>query len=252
VTALGFGIDIGGSGIKGAPVDLLTGTLASKRIRIPTPQPATPDDVTSTVMQVVQSFAAQVTPERVGITMPCVVTAGVTRSASNIDRSWINHPASTTFSQALGCRVDVINDADAAGLAEIQYGAAKNHTGLVILTTLGTGIGSAMIYNGVLVPNAELGHIEIDGRQAEKRAAARVRTRKNLSWATYAKRLQRYYSTLEFLFSPDLFVVGGGISKDADEFLGLLKLKTPIVPAQLRNQAGIVGAAWYAANNTAG
>ncbi|MCL1923776.1 MAG: ROK family protein [Propionibacteriaceae bacterium] len=244
MTEIGFGIDIGGSGIKGAPVDLVAGKLATKRVRIPTPQPSTPQAVAETVKDVVSEFFGSQCPSSLGITMPCVVHDGVTRSAANIDPAWVNHRARDTFSETLGTEVVVLNDADAAALAELHYGAAQNHQGLIILTTLGTGIGSAMIYNGVLIPNAELGHIEIDSRHGEDWAAARVRVEESLSWPDYAQRLQRYYSTLEFLFSPDLFIVGGGVSKDADQFLPLLTLETPILPALLRNQAGIIGAAW--------
>jgi polyphosphate glucokinase len=248
---IGFGVDIGGSGIKGAPVDLVTGEFTADRVRIKTPQPSTPRAVIKTVAQVVAAFYPDKPPPSLGITMPSVIHGGVARSAANIHSSWLNYPVADAFAQALGYEVSVLNDADAAGIAELHYGAAKGQPGLVIMTTLGTGIGSAMIYDGVLIPNAELGHMEIGGRHAEKRAAARVKTQKNLSWAAYARRLQRFYSTLEFLFSPDLFVVGGGISKDAAKFLPKLRLETIIVPAQLRNQAGIVGAAWYASARTA-
>ncbi|MDR0489105.1 MAG: ROK family protein [Propionibacteriaceae bacterium] len=246
MSEIGFGIDIGGSGIKGAPVDLSTGELLAERVRISTPQPSTPVAVAETVAQLVNQFGADAATLPIGITMPCVVSNGITRSAANIDHEWINHPAAETFAAALRKEVTLVNDADAAGIAETYYGAAQGQLGLVILTTLGTGIGSAMIYDGVLIPNSELGHLEIGGRQAEKRAAASVRTKKNLSWKAYTRRLQRYYSTLEFLFSPDLFVVGGGISRDSEKYLPYLELNTPIIPAQLRNQAGIVGAAWYA------
>ena len=246
MSEIGFGIDIGGSGVKGAPVDISTGELLAERVRIDTPRPSTPSAVAQTVAQLVSQFGSDVATLPIGITMPCVVTNGITRTAANIDHAWINHPAAETFAVALGQEVTLVNDADAAGIAETHYGAAQGQSGLIILTTLGTGIGSAIIYNGVLVPNSELGHLEIGGRHAEKRAAASVRTQKSLSWKSYTRRLQKYYSTLEFLFSPDLIVVGGGISRDSEKFLPYLKLKAPIVPAQLRNQAGIVGAAWYA------
>ena len=244
-----IGIDIGGSGVKGAPVDLTTGELMAERVRIPTPQPSTPKAVAKTVAQVLAEFGDDVKDMPIGVTVPCVVTSGVTRTAANIDKKWIDYPAAEVISESVGRPVTLLNDADAAGLAEIYYGAAQGQGGLVIVTTLGTGIGSAIIYNGVLVPNSELGHLEIDGFPAEKRAAASIRTAEDLSWARYAKRLQQYYSTLEFLFSPDLFVVGGGISRNSDKYLPLLKLRTLIVPAQLRNQAGIVGAAKYAASH---
>ncbi|MDR0849402.1 MAG: ROK family protein [Propionibacteriaceae bacterium] len=245
MTDLAFGIDIGGSGVKGAPVDIATGESTAARVRIPTPQPATPSAVAKTVRDVLDSFDLP-SDVAVGVTVPAVVHNGVTRSAANIDKKWINAPAQDIVSDACGRPITLLNDADAAGLAETYYGAAQGQPGLVIVTTLGTGIGSALIYNGILVPNSELGHIEIDGMAAEKRAAASIRTAEDLSWNAYIKRLQTYYSTLEFLFSPDLFVVGGGISKSSEKFLPFLDLRTPIVPAQLRNQAGIVGAAMYA------
>jgi polyphosphate glucokinase len=245
---LAFGIDIGGSGVKGAPVDVTTGALLADRVRIPTPQPATPQAVAATVAEVLGHFP-DLGPVPVGITVPGVVTGGYTRSAANIDPKWVDYPAVEVLSLAVGRPVSLLNDADAAGLAEVYFGAAQGHPGLVILTTLGTGIGSALVYNGVLVPNSELGHLEIDGFDAEKRAAASARTNEALSWGTYIKRLQRYYETLELLFTPDLIVVGGGISKSADKFLPHLRLTAPIVPARLRNQAGIVGAAWYAAQH---
>ncbi|MDR2929448.1 MAG: ROK family protein [Propionibacteriaceae bacterium] len=246
MVATAFGIDIGGSGVKGAPVDLETGELTTDRVRIPTPQPSTPKAVAKTVAKLLSEFGDDIKGLPIGITVPCIVINGVTQFAANLDKKWINCPAADVMASAVGGPVDILNDADAAGIAEMYYGAAKGHSGLVIMTTLGTGIGSAILYNGVLVPNSELGHIEIDGFDAEKRAAASIRTNEDLSWAAYIKRVQRYYETLEFLFSPDLFVVGGGISRDADKFLPFLKLRAPIVPAELRNQAGIVGAAWHA------
>lgn len=243
-----LGIDIGGSGIKGAPVDLTVGDFAADRVRIPTPEHSTPANVAEVVAQIVDAFADQIGDSPVGITIPAVVTHGITRSAANIDRSWIDAPAEQIFAERLGRAVVLVNDADAAGVAEVKYGAAQGNDGIVLVTTLGTGIGSALIHRGVLVPNTELGHLEIDGYDAEKRAAASVRTNENLSYEEYAPRLQRYYERVEALFWPDMFVVGGGVSKDADKFLPLLNLKTPIVPATLRNRAGIIGAAWMALN----
>ncbi|NMD47659.1 MAG: ROK family protein, partial [Propionibacterium sp.] len=187
----------------------------------------------------------------IGVTIPAIVQHGVTLSAANIHESWVNCPAEKIFEDALGRDVVLVNDADAAGVAEVQFGAAKGNPGLVIMTTLGTGIGSAIIYRGVLIPNSELGHLEIDGYDAEKRAAASAREREKLSWPDYIARLQRYYETVEFLFSPDLFVVGGGVSKKADKFLPQLKLRTPIVPATLQNRAGIIGAAALAVDKSA-
>lgn len=243
-----LGIDIGGSGIKGAPVDLVKGDFAADRLRIPTPTPSTPQAVADVVAEIVAHFADITGDGPVGVTIPAVVTHGITRSAANIDKSWIDAPAEQIFSERIGRPVHLVNDADAAGIAEVKFGAAKDHPGLVLVTTLGTGIGSAIIYRGVLVPNTELGHLEIDGHDAETQAAASVKTNLGLGYSDYAIRLQRYYERVEALFWPDLLVVGGGISKDSDKFLPRLKLKTKIVPAALRNRAGIIGAAWLAAD----
>ncbi len=245
-----LGIDIGGSGIKGAPVDLIAGDFAADRLRIPTPQPSTPEAVADVVARIVDHFSDLIGDSPVGITIPAVVTHGVVRLAANIDSSWVGAAAADLFAQRLGRPVALTNDADAAGIAEAKFGVAKGNDGIVLLTTLGTGIGSALIHRGVLVPNTELGHLEIDGYDAEKRAAASIRTAENLSYAEYVPRLQRYYEVVEKLFWPDLFVVGGGVSKDADKFLPYLKLQTPIVPAALRNRAGIIGAAWLAADES--
>lgn len=242
-----LGIDIGGSGIKGAIVDLKKGEFTTDRLRIDTPQPATPEAVAAVVKQIVDHFADDLGDAPIGITVPAVVTHGVTRSAANIDPTWVDAPAEKIFEDLLGRNIRLFNDADAAGIAEVRWGAAKDHPGTVIVTTLGTGIGTALIHQGVLVPNAELGHIEVDGVDAEKRAAASVREREKLSYEDWVVRLQRYYETLEFLLWPDLIVVGGGVSKNADKFLPHLKLNAEIVPAHLRNAAGIVGAAWLAA-----
>ena len=239
-----FGIDFGGSGIKGAPVDLGAGEFAGERERIPTPQPSTPKAVAEVLVELLDRFPQSTGP--VGITVPGVVRHGVVSSAANIDAAWVGTDADALFTEATGRDVHVVNDADAAGLAEVRYGAARGRSGLVIVTTLGTGIGSALVQDGVLVPNSELGHIEIGGHNAESRAANSAREREGLSMAEWADRLTTYYSTLELLFSPDLFVVGGGISKRADEFLPLLAIDTEIVPATLLNKAGIVGAALYA------
>lgn len=244
-----LGIDIGGSGIKGAPVDLSRGALAAERVRLDTPEGATPTDVLEVVALVVEQFSEAVAADGVvGVTVPAVVQHGVVRSAANIDTSWIGTDADRLLTERLGREVHVVNDADAAGVAEMHYGAGKDVKGVVLLTTLGTGIGSALFVDGVLVPNTELGHLEIDGHDAETRAASSVKEREDLSWKEWAARLQRYYETVERLFSPDLIIVGGGVSKKADKFLPRLELRAPIVPAELRNEAGIVGAAWYAAH----
>lgn len=242
-----LGIDIGGTGIKGAPVDLVTGELAAERLRLETPLESTPENVAKVVHEVVAEFAPLIGDGPIGITIPAVVTHGITRSAANIDKSWIDHPAEKTFEDVLGRDIVLVNDADAAGVAEVKYGAAKDHPGLVLLTTLGTGIGSALIHHGVLVPNTEFGHIEIDGHDAESRASAKYKEDKGLSYKKWAtKSLQRYYEVIESLMWPDLIVVGGGVSRKAEKFLPLLKLNAEIVPAKLQNQAGIVGAAWLA------
>ncbi|WP_122815940.1 polyphosphate--glucose phosphotransferase [Nocardioides pantholopis] len=241
---LPFGIDFGGTGIKGAPVDLTTGDFAAERVRVRTPRPATPAAVAEVFSSLLAEFPASSAP--IGVTVPGVVRHGVVRSAANIDESWIGTDADALFTEATGRDVHVVNDADAAGLAEVRYGAARGRDGLVIVTTLGTGIGSALVHDGVLVPNAELGHLEIDGYDAESRAANSAREAEGLSMAQWAERLTTYYRTLERLFSPDLIVVGGGISKRADHFLPLVRIETEIVPATLRNRAGVVGAALYA------
>jgi polyphosphate glucokinase len=241
---LPFGIDFGGSGIKGAPVDTGKGEFATERVRIDTPDPSTPEAVAEVFAALLAMFPTSDGP--VGVTVPGIVVKGVVHSAANIDKHWIGEDADRLFTDKTGRDVHVVNDADAAGLAEVRYGAAKGRRGLVVVTTLGTGIGSALVYDGVLVPNSELGHLEIDGHDAEKRAAASAREREDLSWKDWAKRLTAYYRKLEDLFSPELFVVGGGVSKKADRFLPLIDIETEIIPAQLRNAAGIVGAALYA------
>jgi len=238
------GIDFGGTGIKAAPVDLAAGDFAAERVRVRTPVPSTPAAVATVFAKLLASFP-DVTG-RVGVTVPGVVRHGVVHSAANIDAAWVGTDADRLFTEATGRDVHVVNDADAAGLAEVRYGAARGRTGLVIVTTLGTGIGSALVHDGVLVPNSELGHLEIDGKVAEKRAANSAREAGDLSWEHWARRLTTYYRTLERLFSPELFVVGGGVSKHADRFLPLLDLDTEIVPATLLNKAGVVGAALYA------
>ena len=241
-----FGIDIGGSGIKGAPVDLGTGEFLADRVRIPTPQPSTPDAVARTVAEVVDSFDLP-RDLPVGVTFPAVIQHGIARSAANVDDSWIGTDVEAVVAQACGRRVLAVNDADAAGYAETLHGAARGREGVVLVVTLGTGIGSCLVVDGTLVPNTELGHLEIDGFDAESRAADSAREREGLDWAQWAERLQRYFRVVEDLLWPDLIVVGGGVSKKHENFLPLLDLRTPIVPAELRNAAGIVGAAALAA-----
>src|SRR5918995_2024520 len=243
-----LGIDIGGSGIKGAPVDLSTGEMITDRLKIATPEKSTPKNVAAVVGEIVDHFSDQIGDGPLGVTIPAVVTHGRTRSAANIDKSWIDAEAEKIFEDHLGRDILLVNDADAAGVAEVRYGAAKDHPGLVVLTTLGTGIGTAIVYRGVLIPNSELGHIEVDGHDAETRAASSAKEREDLSYKEWAVRLQRYYERLEALLWPDLIVVGGGVSRKSDKFLPLLKLKSEIVPAKLQNTAGIVGAAWLASD----
>lgn len=238
-----LGIDVGGSGIKGAPVDLEAGDFAQDRLRIPTPAESTPANVAAVMKEVAESFRDVIGDAPIGVTIPAPVVHGVIPFMANLDQSWVGVDAEAFLSDALERKVTLVNDADAAGLAEVYFGAAKGHPGFVIMTTLGTGIGTALIYRGVLIPNTELGHLEIDGYDAETRAASSVKDREELSYKKWSKRLQRYYSHVEMLFSPDLFVVGGGVSKDADKFLPQLDLRTPIIPAQLRNRSGIIGAA---------
>ncbi|TLF79463.1 polyphosphate--glucose phosphotransferase [Nocardia cyriacigeorgica] len=236
-----FGIDIGGSGVKGATVDLATGELVHQRIKIATPQPATPHAVAETVADLVAQAGWD---GPVGITLPCVVLDGVARSAANVDPAWIGTDARTLFSASLGGRaVTVLNDADAAGMAEDRYGAAKDFDGLVLLLTFGTGIGSAVLYNGTLVPNSELGHVEIGGMEAEHRAAASIKDRDGLSYQQWAVQVSTVLIGLENLFWPKVFVAGGGISRDAAQWIPLLTNRTPVIPANLKNTAGIVGAA---------
>ena len=235
------GVDFGGSGIKAALVDTAAGTFVGDRVRIETPQPATPERVAAVVRELLDTLEED-SHAPVGVTVPGIVKHGVVGSAANIDHSWIGVDADRLFTETLGRPVTVMNDADAAGFAEVKLGAAAGPTGLVIVATLGTGIGSAFVYDGVLVPNSELGHLEIDGHEAESRAANAVREREGFSYEHWARRLTRYFAELEKLFSPDLFVIGGGVSKHADKFLPHIDVETPLVPATLRNRAGIVGA----------
>ena len=244
-----IGIDFGGSGIKAAPVDLATGEFSAERERIETPEASSPQAVAEVMVKLLERFEGG--DSAVGVTIPSVVRKdGVVASAANIDKGWIGTDADDLLSEELGREVHVINDADAAGLAEARYGAARGRQGLIIVTTLGTGIGSALLYDGVLVPNSELGHLEIEGHDAETRAANSARKRDDLSWEKWAKRLTTYYRTLEKLFSPDLFVVGGGVSKNGNDFIPLIDIHTEIVSATLRNTAGIVGAAALAVDKS--
>ena len=238
-----LGIDIGGSGIKGALVDIGKGELHSERHRIATPQPATPDHVGEVVQEIVDHFDYTGV---VGITFPAVVRNGVTLTAANVDDAWIGFPAREHFEEVLGLEVTVLNDADAAGVAEIAFGAGRGLDGTIFVLTFGTGIGSAVFVNGELLPNTELGHIELGGREAEPWASDRARKDEGLSWKKWAKRVQEYLNYLDMLFSPDLFILGGGVSKKADKYLHRIETRTRVVPAELLNEAGIVGAAYAA------
>lgn len=243
-----LGIDIGGTGIKGAPVDIHTGELVSDRFRIPTPQPATPDAVAEVVGEIAAHFNYT---GPAGITFPGVVKKGVVLTAANVDEAWVSTNAEELFSKKIGGQACVLNDADAAGIAEMRFGAGRDHDGIVILLTIGTGIGSAIFYNGVLLPNTEFGHLKLRGKDAEKRASERVREENNLSWHKWAKHFNELLAEMDKLFSPDLFIVGGGVSKKADKFLEFLKTPNgvPIVAAKTQNTAGIAGAAFLSWQN---
>lgn len=248
MTTQAVGIDIGGTGIKGAVVDVKTGELLTSRTKVPTPTGGEPADIVQTVLDLVDKLGGVDKKTPVGICFPAAVVGGVTMSAANVSDKWIGLAAETLFEKALKRDIHFINDADAAGIAEHRFGAAKKVKGLAILTTLGTGIGTALIHDGVLIPNAELGHLEIEGVDWETRAAFSAKEREDLSWSEWVERLQKYYERLEAYLYPELFIVGGGVSKHSDEFVPLLRLRTPIVPAVLRNNAGILGAAALAAD----
>ena len=247
-TAQAFGVDIGGSGIKAAPVNLEQGEFAEPRLKILTPEVSTPEAVAAIVRQQLEHFDVPETVP-VGVAFPAPIKPGQPIDfIANLDQSWVGADVTEVFSRACGRPVTVVNDADAAGLAEQQFGAAKGHDGLVIATTLGTGIGTALIMDGVLVPNTELGHIILDDKHpdAEKYAASSVKDKEDISYRKWAKRLTKYYGLLERYFNPDLFVIGGGVSRKADKFIPFIEITTKVVPAQLRNEAGIIGAAYYA------
>jgi polyphosphate glucokinase len=235
-----LGIDIGGTGMKAAPVDTDTGELIVPRHRILTPHPATPDAMAGVVGELARHFDWT---GQVGAAFPAVVTGGVARTAANVDRDWIGTDVAATFARVSGCDVTVVNDADAAGIAEMEFGAGKGRTGVVIMVTLGTGIGTAVFFDGLLIPNTELGHLKMGKKEAEQRAADSIRTSEHLSWRKWAQRLDAYLVELERLLQPDLFIVGGGVSKRHDRFLPRLHTHAEVAPARLLNEAGIVGAA---------
>jgi polyphosphate glucokinase len=236
-----LGVDIGGSGIKAAPVDVELGDLTADRFRLATPRKHRPDDVVKTVQEVVANFPDVKGP--IGITFPGVVISGVVYTAANMDKSWIGLDADKLFTDTLGRPVTMMNDADAAGVAEMRFGAGKDKRGVVVMITLGTGIGCAVFHDGVLLPNTELGHIEIEGKDAERIASGSARDDEKLSWKEFGKRIQKYLRKVDALLWPDLFILGGGVSKEADKYLPDIKIRTPVVTADLLNNAGIVGAA---------
>ncbi|WP_116248362.1 polyphosphate--glucose phosphotransferase [Nocardiopsis sp. FIRDI 009] len=244
---IGLGIDIGGSGIKGAPVDLTTGEFTAERLKFATTEHSAPEQMAGVVGRIAAHFP-EAADGPVGVTFPGIVQNGVIRTAANLDEAWVGTDARALFAEAAGRPVRVLNDADAAAVAEVRFGAAKDVPGVVLLTTLGTGIGTALVTDGHLVPNTEFGHLEIDGHDAETRASSAARKRDGLSYEEWVhQRLQRYYRVVEDLLWPDLIVVGGGVSRKSEKFLPLLDIRTPIVPAALLNTAGIVGAALAAA-----
>lgn len=239
-----LGIDIGGTGVKGAVVDLKRGKFATDRVRVATPRPATPDAVAGVVGEIARHLEWD---GPIGCTFPGVVMHGGIRTAANLDGDWLGVDGGELFGAATGCPVTVVNDADAAGIAEQEFGAANGHAGVVVLLTLGTGIGSAVLYHGKLVPNTELGHLELHGGDAEKYCAESVREHEGLSWEAWAGRVSEYLRMVEDLLWPDLFILGGGVSKEPDPWVPLLECRTEVVTARLKNKAGIVGAAWHAA-----
>ncbi len=245
-----IGVDVGGSGIKAAAVDLGTGELIGLRHRVPTPQPSTPAAVVASIARMVRKIVNEVRLDEVtpvGVGFPSVVIDGVTKSAANVDPGWVDFNADAALERVLGRPVHMVNDADAAGVAEMRFGAGIDQRGSVFLITLGTGTGSALFYNGILVPNLELGHMEIRGRDAERRSASVARVRRGISWKAWAQDLDEHLLAIERLFSPRLFIIGGGVSKRADLFVPRLTVRAQVVPAKLRNDAGIVGAAMAAA-----
>jgi len=237
-----LGIDIGGSGIKGAPVDIKTGKLMADRIRIKTPEGAEPEPVAKVVAEIARSFKWD---GPIGVGFPAPIKNGVALMAANVSKNWVGTNADELLTSITGCKCHVGNDADVAGMAEMAFGMGKGERGTVVMITLGTGIGTAIFYNGHLLPNTEFGHLQMDGKDAERRASDAARQRKDMSWEKYAKRLNEYLNEMEKLFWPDLFIIGGGISKQHEKFLPLLDLQTRIVPAQFQNEAGIVGAALF-------
>jgi polyphosphate glucokinase len=247
-----IGVDVGGSGIKVGVVDVAHGELLAPRLRVVTPEPSTPDSVVGaiarTIKRAIKTVPAGVPDSApVGVGVPSVVINGVTKSAANIDEGWLDFDARSAIEAAIKRPTLVLNDADAAGLAEMRFGAGFGEPGVVFVLTLGTGVGSGLFNDGVLVPNTELGHMEIRGRDAERRSAAAARVRRGLSWKAWASDLEEHLQAIDKLFSPNLIILGGGVSKQPDRFIPRLNVRPRILPAQLRNDAGIVGAAMAAA-----
>lgn len=241
-----LGIDVGGSGIKAAPVDVTNGELLAERFRLVTPDPSTPAAVMDVCAELVRHFGWE---GPVGCTFPAVIKGGVAHTAANVDKSWIGANGQQLLQERTGCPVTILNDADAAGIAEMKFGAGKGERGVVFMLTLGTGIGTAIFLDGKLMPNTELGHLEYRGKEAEARASDRVRSEKSLSWEEWARRVNEYLNVLEALFWPDLFIIGGGVSKKHEKFLPLMQTRTRVVTARFFNEAGIVGAALAATGN---
>lgn len=251
---LAFGVDVGGSGVKAAIVDVDSGEMRSERLRVPTPLPSTPDRVSASIVRLVRRLAkATPVPDDapVGVGLPGVAIDGRLKTAANIDAAWVDYPIAEKLSKALKRRVEIVNDADAAGIAEMRFGVGAGKRGTVIFLTLGTGVGSGVFVNGTLVPNTEFGQMEIRGRAAERRSASAARTRRGLSWKAWAQDLDEHLQRIEDLMWPSLFILGGGVSKNADKFVPKLTVRTPVVPAQLRNDAGIIGAAIVAVEGLA-
>lgn len=240
-----FGIDIGGSGIKGALVDALNGELIGERLRVDTPQPSTPQAVAEAVRTLVVDMGKYNGP--VGCTFPSIVKSGVMHSAANVDKGWIGTDGTTLFTNTVGMPFHILNDADAAGVAEMTFGAGQAVPGVVIMLTFGTGIGSAVFHNGILLPNTEFGHLHLHNKIAEARAAARVKEEKDLSWSKWGGRVNEFLQHLDFIFSPDMFIIGGGISKRFDRFIEYIDVNAKVVPAKYLNDSGIIGAAMAAA-----
>ena len=235
-----LGIDIGGSGIKGAPVDTLTGALLAPRLRIPTPDPSKPQKIAQVILELAQKFDWK---GPVGCGFPAAMRQGTALTAANIHKKWLGADAETLFSKTTGLPVRVVNDADAAGLAEMTFGAGRGQNGVVVIVTIGTGLGTAVFTGGKLLPNTELGHIEMNGKDAEQQASDAARKRDKLSWKRWGARFNQYLGRLEYLLWPDLFILGGGVSKEFEKFIPYLTVGCPVVPAQMLNEAGIVGAA---------